>query len=63
MRLERRWSTILVMLVSEQGPNIALVVDLYSLLLLCVRVGAGLEHEPIDGREDQELPDERHVFE
>lgn len=52
------------MVVLEQGPNIALVVDLYTLLLLlCMRVSAGLKHEPIDGGKDQELPDERHIFE
>ena len=49
------------MVAVQQGPYIALVVDPYSLLLLRVRVGAGLKHEPIDGSEDQKFPDQWHI--
>jgi hypothetical protein len=50
--------------VVEQGPYVALVVDLDG--LLCARrvvAGRGrLKHEPIDGSEDEQLADDsRHV--
>ena len=52
MRLKRRLREIVIVVVSEQGPNIALVVDLNSLLLLRLGMRAGLKHEPVDGSED-----------
>ena len=51
MRLKRRLREIVIVVVSEQGPNIALVVDLNSLLLLRLEMRAGLKHEPVDGSE------------
>ena len=51
MRLERSLSEIIIVVVPEQGPYIALVVDLNSLLLLRLEMRAGLEHEPVDGSE------------
>ncbi len=61
MRLERGGGDIIIFMVPKQGPNLALVVDLDSLLLLRVGRGAGLEHEPIDSSEDQELPNKGHL--
>lgn len=60
MRLKGRCGDIIIIAIPEQGRYVALVVDLYSLLLLRVRMGAGLEHEPIHGSEDQELPNQGH---
>ena len=51
MRLERSLREIVIVVVPEQGPYIALVVDLNSLLLLRLEMRAGLEHEPVDGSE------------
>lgn len=50
------------MVVLERGSYVALVVDLDSLLLLCMRMRAGLEHEPINRGEDQEFPDKGHLI-
>jgi hypothetical protein len=49
------------MAVVQQGPYIALVVDPYSLLLLRMRMRAGLKHEPIDSSENQQFPDQWHI--
>jgi hypothetical protein len=64
MRFEVCGRGIVVAAVVEQGPYVALVVDLDS--LLCARrvvAGRGrLKHEPIDGSEDEQLADNsRHV--
>ena len=61
MRLKGRLREIVIVVVPEQGPYIALVVDLNSLLLLRLGMRAGLEHEPVDGSEYQELPRQRHI--
>lgn len=62
MRLKRRQVGVFIVVVLQQGSNVALVVDLYSLLLRCLRMRAGLKHKPVDGSEDQELSGERHLF-
>jgi hypothetical protein len=64
MRFEVCGRGIVVAAVVEQGPYVALVVDLDS--LLCARrvvAGRGrLKHEPIDGSEDEQLANNsRHV--
>lgn len=63
MRLDSGRRRVLVAAVFEQRPYIALVVDLDS-LLRCRRVVARrrwLQNQPINGCEDEQLPDEvRH---
>lgn len=60
MRFERGSYAVVIMVAIKQGPDVALVVDLDSLLLLRVRMRAGLKHEPINSRKYEEFPGKRH---